>query len=315
MHHRYDKSNIPIETLRTLVAIAESGSFTKAAEELKLSQSAVSAQIKRLERLVAGELFGKSGSEHRLTERGTIVAGYARRILALNDQILGLAGLDPKIRQYRLGIPRGLDQELLVKLVEALAPALSGEIVHFRSEVQEGLLRGLELGHYDLAFIVDPQRRPANPAVEWREQLYWIKSPKFLLSPGAPVPLVSLPGSVSDRTAVRLFEQSGIPYFIAFAGPDRGLCKAAVLAGLGVMVTSERSVRVAKLNVAHDHYLPPLQSVQSGIYLREGLAASQVQRILSIMETVLKSVPDSPSTIDGAADANASSKTSRRPRP
>ena len=75
MHHRYDKSNIPIELLRTLVAISDSGSFTKAADALGLSQSAVSLQIKRLERLVAGELFRKAGSGHRLTERGEMVAG------------------------------------------------------------------------------------------------------------------------------------------------------------------------------------------------------------------------------------------------
>src|SRR3954468_25032048 len=107
MHHRYDKSNIPIELLRTLVAISDTGSFTKAADALGLSQSAVSLQIKRLERLVAGELFRKSGSGHRLTEHGQVVAGYALRVLALNDQILALAGSDPKVRQIRLGIPAG----------------------------------------------------------------------------------------------------------------------------------------------------------------------------------------------------------------
>ena len=288
MHHRYEKSNIPIELLRTFVAISEAGSFTKAADALKLSQSAVSAQIKRLEHLVAGELFSKSGSRHRLTERGEAVVGYARRILALNDQILGLAGLDPKVRQCRLGLPSGIDRELLVSLVEALSPERCGEIVHFRSDSQEALLRGLELGHLDLAFIVDPQRRPSIAVVEWFEQLHWVRAPTFVLSPGAPVPLVSSPGSLSDRAAAKAFDRSGIPYFIAFTSHDRGLGKGAVMAGLGVRVMVERFATAANLNIARDHYLPPLPSVQAGIYVREGLDMSRVERIVRIMESILK---------------------------
>jgi hypothetical protein len=129
------------------------------------------------------------------------------------------------------------------------------------------------------------------------------------------VPLVSSPGSLSDRTAIRAFERANIPYCIAFVGHDRGLRKAAVVAGLGVMVAVERSVTAAKLNVANDHYLPPLQPVRGGIYLREGLAIGQVQKILGILESILNPAV----AVVGAADpnhvTNVTSKTPRRRRP
>jgi DNA-binding transcriptional LysR family regulator len=314
MHHRYEKSNIPIELLRTLVAISEAGSFTKAAETLKLSQSAVSAQIKRLEQLVAGELFSKAGSQHRLTERGEAVIGYARRILALNDQILALAGLDPKVRQYRLGVPSGIHRELLIRLVEALSQERTGEVVHFRSDTQEGLVRGLELGHLDIAFIVDVQRRPPIAAAEWAEQLHWVRSPKFLLSPGAPVPLVSSPGSLSDRIAIKAFDRSGIPYFIAFTSHDRGLGGAAVMAGVGVRVTAERFAEAGKLNIARDHYLPPLPSVPAGIYLREALDRSRVERVLDIMVSILNPGPARPAGNGAPEGTKAKSSPTRRHR-
>jgi molybdate transport repressor ModE-like protein len=288
MHHRYDKSNIPIELLRTLVAISEAGSFTKAADALKLSQSAVSAQIKRLEQIVAAELFAKAGGGHRLTERGLTIAAYAARILALNDQILALAGSDPKNRHIRLGLPGGVDQELLVTLIEELAPARSGETIYFRSEENDALLRDLAQGRVDVAFIMDPNPRPTVAAVEWTDQLQWVRSPKFLLSPGAAVPLVSGPGSLSDRAAMRAFDGAGIPYFVAFASHDRGLRKAAVAAGVGVMVAAERSVIAANLNIARDHYLPPLGSVLSGIFVREGFDVTRIKRMMSILEAVLK---------------------------
>ena len=60
MHRRYDNKHIPIELLRTFVAIADLGSYTKAAEELELTQPAISAQMKRLQQLMGGEVFVKS---------------------------------------------------------------------------------------------------------------------------------------------------------------------------------------------------------------------------------------------------------------
>ncbi len=88
MQHRHDNLNIPIELLRSFVAIQESGSFTKAADLLKLTQPAISAQVKRLQQLVGGEVFTRTGFGVSLTEKGEVVSRYARRILAMNDQIL-----------------------------------------------------------------------------------------------------------------------------------------------------------------------------------------------------------------------------------
>ena len=51
MHRRYQGINIPIEVVRTVVEIAEQGSYTKAGERLLLGQPAISAQIKRLQTL------------------------------------------------------------------------------------------------------------------------------------------------------------------------------------------------------------------------------------------------------------------------
>src|SRR6266567_1359326 len=69
MHRRYDSKHIPIELLRTFVAIADLGNFTKAAQELELTQPAISAQMKRLQQLMGGEIFLKSTTARRLTAR------------------------------------------------------------------------------------------------------------------------------------------------------------------------------------------------------------------------------------------------------
>ncbi len=60
MHRRYQHINIPTEIVRTLVVIAEMGSFSKAGEKLGLSQPAISAQMKRLQVLVGGTIFERA---------------------------------------------------------------------------------------------------------------------------------------------------------------------------------------------------------------------------------------------------------------
>ncbi len=105
MQRRHDTLNIPIELLRSFVAIQESGSFTKAADLLNLTQPAISAQVKRLQQLVGGEVFTRTGFGVSLTEKGEVVSRYARRILAMNDQILYLAGTNSSVPTFRVGIP------------------------------------------------------------------------------------------------------------------------------------------------------------------------------------------------------------------
>src|SRR5438477_9590278 len=83
-----DKINIPTDLLRTFVAICELGSFTKAAHQFNLTQPAVSAHMRRLETIIGSDLIEKNTSGVKLTVCGNEVLRQARRILAINDQIV-----------------------------------------------------------------------------------------------------------------------------------------------------------------------------------------------------------------------------------
>ena len=96
--------NIPTELLRALVTVTELRSFTRAAVALGVTQPAVSAQIKRLQYLLGYEVLDKSAPGVSLTPRGEIVVNNARRLLAVNDEIVEMAighAAGPSIR----GIP------------------------------------------------------------------------------------------------------------------------------------------------------------------------------------------------------------------
>jgi DNA-binding transcriptional LysR family regulator len=285
---RHDRTNIPTELLRSLVVIDDVGSFTKAAAVLHLTQPAISGQIRRLEQFVSAKLFTKFGGGLQLTEQGRIVTGYARRIVALHDQLLAHAGSDPGAKELRIGLPRGIDQEVVVELIRRLSAGQSKAEVHIRCAGSDELVRGLATDHLDLAFIVHAQRSPPIIVREWPERLQWVRSPEFVLPFNAPVPLVSWPHGLSDRIALEAFQRTGTKYAIAFVGQDRSVCRAAVAAGLGVMVATERSVKTSKLHAARDFYLPPLPDIRSGIYAREGLNPGQVRHITDVLEDLLR---------------------------
>ncbi|MFY8150454.1 MAG: LysR family transcriptional regulator, partial [Hyphomicrobiales bacterium] len=72
------------DQLRTFIAIAECGSFTKAADLVFKTQSAVSMQMKRLEERIGKPIFERDGRASKLTEDGEKLLDYARRIVKLN---------------------------------------------------------------------------------------------------------------------------------------------------------------------------------------------------------------------------------------
>src|ERR1700743_2028408 len=107
MPRRHQHLNIPLEIVRTVVAISETGSLSKAGERLGLSQPAVSAQVRRLQSLSAGSLSVKRATGTTTTEWGKLALQQARRILEANDQLLRLGGnnVSPQPLRLRAGTP------------------------------------------------------------------------------------------------------------------------------------------------------------------------------------------------------------------
>ena len=95
--------SLDIDLLRAFVAVAETGSFTRAAGRLGRVQSAVSMQVKRLEEVAGQRLFDRSKRRVALSKAGEVLLGYARRMLALNQAALSDLGQNAVAGSLRLG--------------------------------------------------------------------------------------------------------------------------------------------------------------------------------------------------------------------
>src|SRR3954454_10962336 len=147
-------TNIPTDLLRTLVAVVDLRSFTKAAQSLGITQPAVSAQIKRLQGLLGSDLLDKSAPGVSLTSAGELVVNYARRLLSINDQILDIAGPRPAGRTIRIGATGDFTSSAIalgVTCSRVQRPDLRFEVYNANIDV---LLRDLREGDADLGIWV-----------------------------------------------------------------------------------------------------------------------------------------------------------------
>jgi DNA-binding transcriptional LysR family regulator len=263
--------NIPTELLRTLVAIVDLRSFTRAAQSLGVTQPAVSAQIKRLHLLLGFELLDKSAPGVILTPRGEMVVAHARRMLSINDQITQLSGGRPTAQTLRVGIPGDFAG---VRIPATLAQFRKRwPDIRFKASATsfENMLRGLRQGDLDLCVAI----ANSKPAIEahhlWIDQAVWVKSDATVLEAAGPVPLVSFGEDCSCRyTAVNALRRVGRDCDFVFTSRSIASLEAAVLAGLGVMVLPRSRVPQTKLAEWEDAPLPELPQLYCGIYLREG---------------------------------------------
>lgn len=287
MQRRHEGQNIPIELLRSFVVIQESGSFTKAADALNLTQPAISAQIKRLQQLVGGEVFVRSGFNVSLSEKGEIVNRYARRILAMNDQILSLSGTAVVGKTIRVGIPHVYALSMLPELVAAFRAGVPGERLQFSCETSSDLARNLSSGYLDVAFVSRAGVASAVQVAQWTEAMHWVCAPDLNTSPGAPIPLQSWPNGISDQLAIEALENAGLSYSIVFVASDFSAHLAALRVGLGYVVLPQRLVP-ADLRIGREHFLPALPALEAGIYLNEERNSRQLRDVAARMADVLR---------------------------
>ena len=116
--------NLDSDVLRTFVAIAEQGGFTRAGEVVNRTQSAVSMQMKRLEEdILQRQLFERDGRQVRLTAEGQVLLGYARRILKLQGEVFNTLRMPHMVGVVRIGTPDDYAMRFLPTILSSFAQA------------------------------------------------------------------------------------------------------------------------------------------------------------------------------------------------
>jgi DNA-binding transcriptional LysR family regulator len=279
--------NIPTELLRTLIAVVDLRSFTKAAQVLNVTQPAVSAQIKRLQLLLGTDLLDKSAPGVSLTLTGELVVNYARRLLSINDQILHLAEPNPAAQTLRIGVPGDFVGPVLPWILCELRSRWPNVRFHVRCGGTDLHRKALNQGEIDLVVYLS-DARPTDARYHWEEEAVWVRGPSTKFDSATPVPLLTYgTACIYHRIAVEALTRVGRAYETVFTASSIATLSAAVTAGLGVMVITRSRVRPKEMMIWEDGPLPKLPPLFCGIYLAEGGDRETREQLAQAIATVL----------------------------
>lgn len=281
-------TNIPTELLRTLLAVVDVRSFTKAARLLGVTQPAVSAQIKRLQSLLDFELFDKSAPGVSVTEKGERVVREARRLLTINDEIVAIARAPERARTLRLGLPGAFVGRALWKGLALFQSRQPEWCLHLKTGTCTGLLSDLQQGDLDVAVALSDGKPQQMAAHHWRDEMVWVGN-VALRHPMQPVRLLSRGDDcICDRSMTAALDAAGRSHEVAFSfGPIDDLAGAAA-AGLGVTALP-RSVAVASnAPLCEDGLLPELADVVVNICVRAESAPAARDELASLISDAFR---------------------------
>ncbi len=147
--------NLDVTTLRSFVAVADSGGVTRAAGFLHLTQSAVSMQLKRLEEMLGLDLLDRSGRGIALTASGEQLLTYARRMVSLNDEVITRLTDQAFEGEITLGVPHDIVYPFIPRVLQQFNAAFPRVKVHLIASFTRGLKEQYEKGEADLILTTE----------------------------------------------------------------------------------------------------------------------------------------------------------------
>ena len=276
-------ANLDLDTLRALVVANELGGYGEAGARLGRTPSAISLQMKRLQQAVGTPLFRKHGRGVALTEAGEIVLHYAKRILALNDELLHTVRGASLRGSVRLGFSQDFADEILPIVLARFSALYPLVVVELRIDGNAALVDAMEKDQLDLALAIGHAEKETAEVIGSLE-LVWIAGKDFVTRIEQALPLVMLgPQCAFRKEAIRALDDAGVSWRIAAVSPSVAGVWAAARGGLGITARSALGLSSALSYGKSMFDLPALGTFPVTLHTRRADASDGVQRLREII--------------------------------
>jgi len=265
-------SPLDLDLVRTFVTICETGNFSRAAERVGRTPSAVSLQVKRLEDRLGRALFLRLPRTVSPTPDGEALLGLARRLLSLNDEVVAFFEDTPIEGRVRFGAPNDSGVFALPSMLRRFAATHPQVEVDVRLDASQRLQQACAEGDLDVVLFTGNAASHRDAQVVHSGTLAWIGLRGGLAAERRPLPLAVCDSGCAWRaSALDALDQAAIPYRIAYTSEHCLGQIAAVEADLAVAPLPTSAARQPFLRLSA---LPPLAGYDVLMQVRPGAGLS-----------------------------------------
>ena len=256
------------DQLRSFVSIVDTGSFTRAAERVNKTQSAVSMHIKRLEEQRGRPLFLKQGRGVRLSEDGEKLIDYARQMLQIEAAAFASVSRKALAGRIRLGIPDDYAESFLPQILTRFIcrhPLVELSVV---CEGSLALAERVAARELDMAVVTSCMDLKGAEVLR-EEPLHWVVGATSRAHELRPLPLALSGPTCSWRArAIKALNDRGIAWRQLLASANQVAISPVVLSGIAVSVMPPSAMRAGMRIVDEREGLPEIG--KNAIGLLEG---------------------------------------------
>ncbi|PWJ83746.1 DNA-binding transcriptional LysR family regulator [Pseudaminobacter salicylatoxidans] len=275
--------------LRAFTAIVDAGSFTLAAERLHMTQSTISQQLARLEGAVGTELIERAARPVEPTAAGERLLGYARRLLALQQEAQAAVGEPAGTAAIRIGVPEDIVDAAMARTFSSFARRHREIRLDVTTGLSRDLTRRYRSGEFDIVIVKESEPGP-DCRVAFAEPIAWFESidtPPDIHTLGThadPVPLVAFPpGGLYREAMFERIEREDRRWYVAFAASSLHNVLVAVEAGLGLSLLPVRAAQDYRVRP----YAPFDMETAMAVSLYSWESTGAVSELVDSMQSVL----------------------------
>jgi DNA-binding transcriptional LysR family regulator len=289
---------LDLDQLKTLVAIAETGSFTRAGEAVFKTQSTISMQMRRLEERIGKPIFARDGRASKLTENGERLLVYARRMVRLSDEAMAAFDETELSGSVRLGTPDDYADRFLPEILARFSRSNPLVEVSVICEPSTELLKQTRSGDIDLAIVTNCGDVQVEMIRE--EPLMWVASNQHCAAEEEILPLAMFKPPCRFRdAAISALNAAERKYRVLYQSDNSTAIAASVLAGLAVTAIPESGLRPGMCVLGETDGLPRLPSCEIGMVRSSNLAPSAI--VDKLAEHIVSSLDNL--SVPGAVEA------------
>ncbi|XDA97563.1 LysR family transcriptional regulator [Sulfitobacter sp. LCG007] len=257
--------NLDVTTLRSFVAVADAGGVTRAAGFLHLTQSAVSMQLKRLEEIMGVSLIDRSARKIALTASGEQLLVYARRIVALNDEVVTRLTDQAYEGEIRLGVPHDIVYPAIPQVLKQFNADFPRVRVHLVSWNTINLKSEFARGNCDMILTTETQTEPGSEAL-CTMPLCWVGAQGGAAWRQRPLKLAFGRQCIFRTRVAEALDRAGLPWEVIVETESDRAIEATVSADLAVHAVLEGTEPPHLERIDHGGALPDLPRQVINLY-------------------------------------------------